>query len=57
MILIVCNYITEFLISMNLSRMKSLLKPSPDRQYVDLTLSFENEQREDVPGPPVHYYF
>ena len=42
---------------MILSRMKSLLKPSPDRQYVDLTLSFENEQGEDVPGPPVHYYF
>ena len=42
---------------MILSRMKSLLKPSSDRQYVDLTLSFENEQGEDVPGPPVCYYF
>ena len=42
---------------MILSRMKSLLKPSLNRQYVDLTLSFENEQAEDVPDPPVRYYF
>ena len=30
--------------------MLNLLKPGPSQQYVDLTLSFENEQEEDVPG-------
>ena len=37
--------------------MNSLLKPSPDRKYVDLKLFFENEQGENVLGPPVCYYF
>ena len=36
--------------------MKSLLKLPPGKNYVDLTLSFENQQQEDIPGPPVRYY-
>ena len=38
-------------------RMLNLLKPGPNQQYVDLTVSFENEQEEDKPGPPIRYYF
>ncbi|XP_023668301.2 ubiquitin-like modifier-activating enzyme 6 isoform X1 [Paramormyrops kingsleyae] len=39
--------------------MQKLVKPSPDRRYVDLTVSFAPEQDgdEDLPGPPVRYYF
>uniref|UniRef100_A0A3B3SSI9 E1 ubiquitin-activating enzyme n=1 Tax=Paramormyrops kingsleyae TaxID=1676925 RepID=A0A3B3SSI9_9TELE len=39
--------------------MQKLVKPSPDRKYVDLTVSFAPEQDgdEDLPGPPVRYYF
>ena len=38
-------------------RMVQLLKPGPTKQYVDLTVSFENEEGEDIPGPPIRYYF
>ena len=37
--------------------MVQLLKPGPDKKYVDLTVAFESEQGEDIPGPPVRYYF
>lgn len=40
-------------------RMHKLIKPSVDRRYVDLTVSFapEADGDEDLPGPPVRYYF
>lgn len=40
-------------------RMQKLIKPSVDRRYVDLTVSFapEADGDEDLPGPPVRYYF
>ena len=41
----------------HIHRMLNLLKPGPNQQYVDLTVSFENEQEEDTPGPPIRYYF
>ncbi|XP_002733723.2 ubiquitin-like modifier-activating enzyme 6 [Saccoglossus kowalevskii] len=37
--------------------MIKLLKPTPKQEYVDLTVAFESSQGEDVPGPPVRYYF
>uniref|UniRef100_A0A8C7Z0C3 E1 ubiquitin-activating enzyme n=1 Tax=Oryzias sinensis TaxID=183150 RepID=A0A8C7Z0C3_9TELE len=39
--------------------MQKLIKPSVDRRYVDLTVSFapETDGDEDLPGPPVRYYF
>ncbi|XP_030643913.1 ubiquitin-like modifier-activating enzyme 6 isoform X2 [Chanos chanos] len=39
--------------------MQKLIKPSADRKYVDLTVSFapEADEDEDLPGPPVRYYF
>ncbi|XP_062865242.1 ubiquitin-like modifier-activating enzyme 6 [Trichomycterus rosablanca] len=39
--------------------MQKLIKPSADRKYVDLTVSFapERDGDEDLPGPPVRYYF
>ncbi|XP_060720529.1 ubiquitin-like modifier-activating enzyme 6 isoform X1 [Tachysurus vachellii] len=39
--------------------MQKLMKPSADRKYVDLTVSFapETDGGEDLPGPPVRYYF
>ena len=37
--------------------MVSLIKPGVDKKYVDLTLSFENEKGEDIPGPPVRFFF
>uniref|UniRef100_A0A8C7JL90 Ubiquitin-like modifier-activating enzyme 6 n=1 Tax=Oncorhynchus kisutch TaxID=8019 RepID=A0A8C7JL90_ONCKI len=39
--------------------MQKLIKPSVDRRYVDLTVSFapESDGDEDLPGPPVRYYF
>ena len=37
-------------------RMVQLLKAG-DKPYVDLTVSFSNEQDEDVPGPPIRYIF
>ncbi|XP_029000723.1 ubiquitin-like modifier-activating enzyme 6 [Betta splendens] len=39
--------------------MQKLIKPSVDRRYVDLTVSFapEADGDEDLPGPPVRYYF
>ncbi|XP_061762844.1 ubiquitin-like modifier-activating enzyme 6 isoform X1 [Nerophis ophidion] len=39
--------------------MQKLIKPTAGRQYVDLTVSFapENDTDEDLPGPPVRYYF
>uniref|UniRef100_A0A3P8XV20 Ubiquitin-like modifier-activating enzyme 6 n=1 Tax=Esox lucius TaxID=8010 RepID=A0A3P8XV20_ESOLU len=39
--------------------MQKLIKPAVDRRYVDLTVSFapESDGDEDLPGPPVRYYF
>lgn len=39
--------------------MHKLIKPSSGRKYVDLTVSFapEVDGDEDLPGPPVRYYF
>lgn len=39
--------------------MQKLIKPSFDRRYVDLTVSFapEVDDEDDLPGPPVRYYF
>ncbi|BFY97150.1 hypothetical protein BsWGS_00190 [Bradybaena similaris] len=37
--------------------MNDLLKPTPGQKYVDLIVSFDNDDGEDVPGPPVRYYF
>lgn len=39
--------------------MHKLIKPSVDRRYVDLTVSFapEADGDDDLPGPPVRYYF
>lgn len=44
---------------LTLYRMQKLIKPSVDRRYVDLTVSFapEADGDEDLPGPPVRYYF
>ncbi|MBN3310244.1 ubiquitin-like modifier-activating enzyme 6 [Amia ocellicauda] len=39
--------------------MQKLIKPSSEKRYVDLTVSFapELDGDEDLPGPPVRYYF
>uniref|UniRef100_A0A3B3DIT5 Ubiquitin-like modifier-activating enzyme 6 n=1 Tax=Oryzias melastigma TaxID=30732 RepID=A0A3B3DIT5_ORYME len=39
--------------------MQKLIKPSVDRRYVDLTVSFapEADGDEDLPGPPVRIFF
>uniref|UniRef100_A0A4W3KAD5 E1 ubiquitin-activating enzyme n=1 Tax=Callorhinchus milii TaxID=7868 RepID=A0A4W3KAD5_CALMI len=39
--------------------MQKLVKPTSDRKYVDLTVSFAplSDGDEDLPGPPVRYYF
>uniref|UniRef100_A0A8D0AR16 Ubiquitin-like modifier-activating enzyme 6 n=1 Tax=Sander lucioperca TaxID=283035 RepID=A0A8D0AR16_SANLU len=39
--------------------MQKLIKPSVDRRYVDLTVSFapEADGDDDLPGPPVRYFF
>ena len=37
--------------------MLQLIKPSADKEYVDLTLSFANPDGDDSPGPPVRYFF
>ncbi|XP_077158990.1 ubiquitin-like modifier-activating enzyme 6 [Paroedura picta] len=39
--------------------MQKLVKPSADKKYVDLTVSFApvTDGEEDLPGPPVRYYF
>ncbi|XP_071116037.1 ubiquitin-like modifier-activating enzyme 6 [Haliotis cracherodii] len=37
--------------------MVKLLKPSATQKYVDLVVSFDDDNDEDVPGPPVRYYF
>ncbi len=39
--------------------MVQLIKPSADKEYVDLTVSFASPDGEgdDSPGPPVRYYF
>uniref|UniRef100_A0A3Q3W5P7 Ubiquitin-like modifier-activating enzyme 6 n=1 Tax=Mola mola TaxID=94237 RepID=A0A3Q3W5P7_MOLML len=45
--------------SKRLKLMQKLIKPSLDRRYVDLTVSFapETDGDDDLPGPPVRYYF
>ncbi|XP_019626909.1 PREDICTED: ubiquitin-like modifier-activating enzyme 6 [Branchiostoma belcheri] len=37
--------------------MVKLIKPGAEKKYVDLTVSFEGEDGEDIPGPPVRYFF
>ncbi|KAB1282189.1 Ubiquitin-like modifier-activating enzyme 6 [Camelus dromedarius] len=39
--------------------MHKLVKPSTEKKYVDLTVSFapDTDGDEDLPGPPVRYYF
>lgn len=37
-------------------RMVQLLKPG-SKPYVDLTVSFDVGQGDDVPGPPIRYFF
>ncbi|XP_069780802.1 ubiquitin-like modifier-activating enzyme 6 [Narcine bancroftii] len=39
--------------------MEKLVKPTLDKKYIDLTVSFaaESDGDEDLPGPPVRYYF
>ncbi|XP_074626524.1 ubiquitin-like modifier-activating enzyme 6 [Acropora palmata] len=37
-------------------KMTKLIKPS-GKDYVDLTVSFEGDEEDDLPGPPVRYYF
>lgn len=37
--------------------MDKLLKASPEKEYLDLIISFEGGNGEEVPGPPVRYYF
>ncbi|KAK2492276.1 hypothetical protein MC885_019356 [Smutsia gigantea] len=39
--------------------MHKLVKPSTEKRYVDLTVSFapDADGDEDLPGPPVRYYF
>ncbi|KAM6220901.1 ubiquitin-like modifier-activating enzyme 6 [Rhynchocyon petersi] len=39
--------------------MHKLAKPSTEKKYVDLTVSFapDSDEDEDLPGPPVRYYF
>lgn len=37
-------------------KMTKLIK-APGKAYVDLTVSFEGDGDEDLPGPPVRYYF
>ena len=36
--------------------MTQLLKVGQDKEYVDLVVSFDSGQSEDLPGPPVRYY-
>jgi len=52
-LLVICGGLTLFLSSMH-----KLIKPSSDRRYVDLTVSFTSEvdDEEDLPGPPVRYH-
>ncbi|XP_059175412.1 ubiquitin-like modifier-activating enzyme 6 [Physella acuta] len=38
-------------------QMTSLLKPVPGQKYVDLVVSFDGDNGDDVPGPPVRYFF
>lgn len=40
-------------------RMHKLVKPTTEKKYVDLTVSFapDTDGDEDLPGPPVRYYF
>ncbi|KAI2668619.1 Ubiquitin-like modifier-activating enzyme 6 [Labeo rohita] len=49
----------DFTLSDFISAVRKLIKPSAGRKYVDLTVSFapELDGDEDLPGPPVRYYF
>lgn len=46
-------------LSLLILRMHKLVKPSTEKKYVDLTVSFapDADGDEDLPGPPVRYYF
>ncbi|XP_041365685.1 ubiquitin-like modifier-activating enzyme 6 isoform X1 [Gigantopelta aegis] len=37
--------------------MVKLLKPSRGQKYVDLIVAFEDDAGNDIPGPPIRYYF
>eukprot|EP00106_Octopus_bimaculoides_P021056 XP_014788498.1 PREDICTED: ubiquitin-like modifier-activating enzyme 6 [Octopus bimaculoides] len=37
--------------------MIKLIKPLAQQTYVDLIVSLESEEDEDIPGPPLRYYF
>ena len=39
-----------------LCRMVQLLKPGR-KAYVDLTVSLSTEEDDDIPGPPIRYFF
>ena len=36
--------------------MAHLLKVGPEKDYVDLVVSFESAKGEEMSGPPVRYY-
>lgn len=38
-------------------RMLKLIRPEPGIAYVDLVVCFEDDQGQEVEGPPVRYYF
>ena len=50
------NDLTDSILSELLHRMTKLIKAS-GKAYVDLTVSFEGDGEEDLPGPPLRYYF
>jgi hypothetical protein len=39
------------------NRMCKLIKFEKGEEYVDLTVTFEVGPAQEVPGPPVRYYF
>lgn len=49
-------FVVNFRNASFLNRMTKLIK-APNKAYVDLTVSFEGEGDDDLPGPPVRYYF
>lgn len=50
------KHLTPF-VFLSQTRMTGLLKPIPGQKYVDLVVSFDGDDGEDVPGPPVRYFF
>jgi len=37
--------------------MRKLLKAGPASKYEDLVVSFTGDNREDIDGPPIRYFF